>query len=242
MAIRRRSIMARKRRGALRMIKRKARRGQRRSARLMIRNSTRAVPRSIGTGFPDRMFVKLRWAQLSTWAVGPTTIACPGIYYSSLNAPYGTTHQCLWYDQWCPGIYTRYRVYGIKYDITVENRNTSEAWWFAVRPQATAVLETNMQTIVERNDAKVKMGGSWGSNRSAITMKGYMGVAKTLGVTKSEIKNEEWFAADYNANPVKQAMLYTYIQQNNAATVNFDATIKLTYYAELFGRSVPAAS
>lgn len=242
MALRKRSIMARKRRGALRMRRKYRNRGQRRSKRLMLKNSTRSVARSIGTGVPDRMFMKFRWAQITTWSVPSTTMSNQAVFYSSLASPFGTAHQCLWYDQWCPNIYTRYRVYGIRYDITVSNRNTSEGWWLAVRPQNTLVPETNMQTLIERNDSKIRMGGSWGGNRSSVRVKGYMGVAKTMGITRSEVKNEEWYAADYNANPVKQAALYVYVQQNNAAAVLMDVTIKLTYYAELFGKAVPGQS
>lgn len=241
MPIRKRSIIAKKRRGALRMVRRYK---KRRSARLMLRNTVKPTFKRMGTGVPDRMMVKMRYVDLMTWTVTQATVGNPVIFGTSLYAPRysGSGHQCLWYDQWTPNIYTRYRVYGIKYDVIVQNKALNESWYVAVRPQNTAVTETNLQTIMERNDAKVRMGGSVNSGTSKIRIKGYMGTAKTLGVPKSEVKNEEWFAADYNANPVKQALLYFYCSHNYAGSATFDATVRLTYYAELFNKAVPSAS
>lgn len=213
-----------------------------RSRKATRRNKSRFAVTKMVSDIPDRLFVKLQYVQMFTQQIAPTTPACTALFYSSLFAPYGTGHQPYWFDQWTPNIYTRYRVYGIKYDITVENKAIQEAWWYAVRPQNTAVAETNMQTLMERKDTKWRMGGAWGSNRSSVRIKGYMSVAKTMGLNRSELKNEEWYAADYNASPVKMAILACYLQHNNAAAATFESTVKLTYYAELFGKAVPAQS
>jgi len=193
--------------------------------------------------------VKLSYCDVMQWKINPGVLNNPVQFMTSLYNPRGSPaggHQPYWYDQWMPttttyGMYGRYRVYGIKYHITVQNRGMNESWYVGVRPQKDLNVETNLQTLMERKDSKVLIGGSVNSNARCV-LKGYMSTAKALGVSTTEIKNEEWFAADYNANPVKQAALMVYASHNYTGSFTFDATIRLTYYAELFGRSTPVAS
>lgn len=216
----------------------------RRSGRLMLKTQAKPTIRSMGRGVPDRLMVKLRYCDIMQWSVAQSVVGNPLVMGTSLYAPRqsGGGHQCLWYDQWTPNIYTKYRVYGIKYHVRVQNRSYNESFYVAVRPQNTAVAETNMQTLIERNDSKVRMGSSVNGGQSTVTIKGFMGTAKTLGIPKSEVKNEEWFTADYNTNPIKQALLYFYLSHNYAGTASFDVTVRCTYYAELFNKAVPPAS
>lgn len=180
---------------------------------------------------PDRMFVKLRYMDIMMADILPGNINKVTMFRNSLNAPREAGgHKPLNYNEFCPNLYGKYRVFGIKYSITMKNRGISEAWYLAVRAQNTMVLEQNLQTMMERQDAKVKQGGRY------LTIKGYMSVAKTAGVPNSEIHNEQLWSADYNADPVRQAYLYIYMAHSNAQTVRFDGTIRLTYYAELYNR------
>lgn len=237
MAIRKRSMGARKRRGGIRKTKKSRRRRQRRS-------KGKVTIRSLGRDIPDRLIVKLSYCDVMTWTLTAGVLNNPLILSTSLYNPRvlpSGGHQPYWYDQWTPNIYTRYRVYGIKYHVTVVNHGMNESWYAGVRPQKDMNVETNLQTLMERKDSKVLMGGSVNSN-AKVVLKGYMSTAKALGCAPSEIKNEEWFAADYNTNPIKQANLFFYASHNYASTFQFDATVRCTYYCELFGRATPAAS
>ena len=48
---------------------------------------------------------------------------------------------------------------------------------------------------MERGDAKVYIGGGNGGAKDMVTIKGYMDVANTKGLSKSQIKNNDNFAA-----------------------------------------------
>lgn len=192
------------------------------------------------------MFVKLSYCDVLNWNIAASVLNNPLQLQTSLNNPRrspASGHQPYWYDQWTPNIYTKYRVYGIKYHLTVMNKALNESWYVGVRPQLAATAETNIQTLMERKDAKVRMGSSVNSGNNRIILKGFIGTAKTLGIPRSEVKTEEWFAADYNADPIKMAYLYFYASHNFAtSTISFDVTLKCTYYAELFGKATPVAS
>lgn len=192
------------------------------------------------------MLVKLAYCDVMSWSLSPGVLNNPLILATSLNNPRVSPvggHQPYWYDQWTPNIFTRYRVYGIKYHVTVMNKSLNESWYVGVRPQKDMNVETNLQTLMERKDSKIRMGSSVNSGNNKIVLKGYMSTAKALGCTRSEIKNEEWFAADYNANPIKQANLFFYASHNYAGgSASFDATVRCTIYAELFGKATPVAS
>lgn len=203
------------------------------------------MPRTL-TDIPDRLFVKLRYVTNTNWTVASGVGLTPCMtLHSSLYNPEGgllAGHQPYWYDQWTPGIYRKYRVYGIKYHITVMNPGLNQTWYVGVQPQSDLVDETVLSTLMEHKEAKVKTGGAVGSNTQRVVLKGFMSVAKTLGLTRTEVKNEEWFAADYNADPIKQAYLKIYMNHTYGDAWTFDAIVRCTYYAELFQRNSPAAS
>lgn len=213
------------------------------------RSSFRAGPvTKVMPSIPDKMFVKLRYTDLTYWGVlgqGPAVNTMS--YFSSLNQPKSSDgginrHQPYWYDQYTPGIFTKFRVHGVKYRVTVTNRDVNTGWWLAIRPQNTMVPEQNMQTLMERKNTKFRQGAGSGSGRAELSIKGYMSVAKTLGIDRSEIANDEYYAADYSVNPIRMAYLYVYMSHNGDGTHFFDAKVDLTFYAELFNRAVPQGS
>ena len=194
---------------------------------------------------PDRMFVKLKYCKPVYWNVDPGLgLTNVQTMYSSLYDPEGsiTGHQPYWYDQWTPSIFRRYRVYGIKYHLTVMNPTLNQTWYVGVQPQSDLVNETVLETLMERKNAIVKTGGSVGSSDQKVYIKGYMSVAKTLGLSRGEIRNEEYFAADYNANPIKMAALKIYLNHTYGNSVAFDGTLRCTYFAELFQKATPPSS
>lgn len=197
----------------------------------------------MSNGFPDRMKVKLRYVDAMTWSVPQSLTSCPITIQTSLYSPRSSGgHQCMWYDQWTPGIYTNYRVYGVKYTLIVQNKGINESWYVATIPQPDATAETQLQTIMERKGSKWRMGGSVNGSTSRAKISGYVGTAKTCGISRAEVQYEDAFQAAYNANPSRMAYLNFYLAHNYAGTATFDATLTCTFYAELSKRSAPSAS
>lgn len=182
----------------------------------------------------DRQMVRLRYADIMSWSVPTGTLASTYKFQSSLYSPRTAGgHQPLFYDQWCPTFYNRYRVFGIKYEFTFINPGINETWWCAVEHENTAVSTTSMQTLLERGIAKAKTGGQQYSPHNRKVIRGYMDVAKTLGIPKKEVLEDSTFQAVYNTSPAKVAYLAPYIVHNNAGTATFDVIARLTYYAVL---------
>lgn len=163
----------------------------------------------------------------------------------------GSLHQPMYFDQMvaATGLYNRYRVYGVKYRWTVINRGTNECFYAIVRQQNNATVEAGpterdkLNNLCERGDAAVRMGGSVNGATSKVVHKGFMSVARTLGLTTSHIRDDESFSGDYSANPLNMAYLVCYIFSNvGAGNITFETRMDLTYYAELYAQQPVAGS
>lgn len=194
----------------------------------------------------DRMITKLHYVDIiPAYAIPANTLTNVKMYQTSLFDPDSALggHQPLWYDQYCPNMYSNYRVFGIKWTVTAINRWLNEPWWFVVRNQNSSTPETSLQTLMERRDCKARMGSSVGSGNNTITLSGYLSIAKVRGVSKRDVSTEVIYEAAYNANPLAMAYLGIYVQHPfNPTATAIDLTVRLTYYCELSGRVTPSGS
>lgn len=198
--------------------------------------------RSLST-VPERLYVKLRYVDCINASVTGGVFTTMPYFQSSLYSPRGSGgHQPMYYDQWTPAMYTKYRVYGIGYKVQAHNVSQQDATWFIIRHQDSTTAEIALQTVLERNDAKHKMLGGW-AGRSDAFVKGYLDVAKTLGVTRGSVRDLEEFGADYNVNPSRMAYLSPYLVSGSSTSNNvYNFTFELTYYCVLYNKSSPQAS
>lgn len=197
------------------------------------------VTKKVMNYIPDRMTLKLVYDDVILYQVpGGGLMVCVAAFKNSLQNPRIQPpggHRPHMYAQW-EQTYSKYRVYGIKYTIRVKNRaGIPEAWYLIARGHkkdngGNWVPDQNLQTTLERREAKWKMGGSWAK------LTGFMSVAKVAGVPSSQIKNEDDWCAQTNTDPVEQCGVFFYMSQNNASTQPFDINVRLTYYVEMFNR------
>lgn len=209
------------------------------------KNGTTNVPYTKNASpIAERAFMKLRYVDVTNITIAGSLLTTAIGFQSSLAAPryVGTGHQPLYFDQWCT-MYSRYRVYGVKYHFTIINRSTNECFWAGVRHQDTNVSETSLQTLLERGDAHMKIGTSVNSAGNVVVIKGYLSVAKTLGIALTAIKNDNEFGASVVANPSRMAYLPLYILSNlTSGNVVFEVTCRLTYYCEMSDQVAVGAS
>lgn len=195
-------------------------------------------------GVPERLFTKLRYVDTVAFTTAtPNLLNVPFYFQSSLYAPRNTGgHQPLYFDQWC-NMFSKYRVYGIAYHFTCCNRGYNEPFWFGVRNQDNASYETSLQTLMERNDSKMRMASSVNSGNNTVVIKGYCSVASCIGVTRSAIKNDDKYSALINASPAEMAYVVPYYTQILAAgSATTDFTFRLTYYCEFYNQTSVVAS
>jgi len=208
------------------------------------------VSKKVFSGIPDRIFTKMTYAMRSE--DGPVvvpvgTAQCLCMIRNSCNSPQRIPasggHQPLWFDQWFPHVYNKYRVYGVKYDVTVNNIQLNQSWNAFVAPQDGDFTETNVNTLLEQRNVHRKVGGGTGTPTQEVRLKGYWSVPKTVGVSKSQVKNSEGWGAVYNADPANLVYLAVYAGHNywnNSAY--FDYTAKFTYYVECYDRAIAVQS
>lgn len=211
-----------------------------------------SVKRSL-SDIPERMFVKLRYVRATEWSCYGNILSCPLILRASLNTPDTRSsgpsdpfsHRPYWSNQLAT-MYDSYRVYGFKYYITATNTNTNQAFYLATEPLAHGEnLETILHTLLERKNSKYRMGGSVNGGHERISLKGYFSTARTQGVSKQQIKNNETdYAATFGTDPAVVPKLPIYIHSTlpDGGTATFDLHVNMTIYAELFNRKEVGSS
>lgn len=195
--------------------------------------------------FPDRMFTKLKFAEIySQQFVADDIKTDVKLYTTSIYDPNAAVGggQPMWRDTYA-GIYTNYRVRGIKYHITGTCRTSpGGTWYMGVRHMNTTTdPDPNMSQWLERRDTRVKSGSGAGSGANRVTIKGYMSVAKTRGISKQELEANPNFEAAMGSNPALMAYLKLAAQVNNAPII-VDFAVRLTYYVEMFDLVTPPQS
>lgn len=197
-------------------------------------------------GFPDKMFVKLKYSDIIAMTYGglgvPAWIQFRG---NSIFDPYytGVGHQPLCHDQWAV-FYNRYRVRGCKYFITMANNNTTEHVEVFLQHRPNSSVSSVVETIREspytmhKQTLSPETGG-----KSVGYMRGYHSVAKTRGVTPGRIKFESDYQAVFGNNPPIESFINIGINNPNSSTsVLVYARVDLTYYVEVFDRKQQSQS
>jgi hypothetical protein len=195
------------------------------------------VFRSLGSGFPTRMAVKLVYEDLLTLAPGTTF----GSYIFRGNSLYdpdytGTGHQPRFYDQLTP-VYGRYKV--LSSSIIVEMINTSggsgSGAIFAITPNTEIITFTAWEKAAELPLAKVSEIVPISSvypfklNHSAST-------TNVCGLLPYQVNDEDWSALT-GANPVQLWYWNVNAAATNPATnVSVQFRVRLTYNAIMYDR------
>lgn len=224
-----------------RPMKRRPRRRVRRTRRGRKSRTVTRVARCMPVS--DKLLTCLTYAQTYKVTLSQTnTLVLQGTWVTSAHNPQGmgVGHQPLWWDQF-QQMYSRYRVYGIKYVINVQNDGLVDGWYAGVRHQNTTVAENNLFTLMERNDARVKLGGAVGGSNARLTFKGYMSVAKTLGADKKDVSTSDDYEASWTSDPVRKAYLMLYLQAYQGGP-QWTVNCRLEYMCELSGRVSPGQS
>lgn len=202
------------------------------------------------TGFPQRMFTTLTYCDNRIFTIDTTSGPLMNYYVYKYRSslfdpdPINSGHQPLYYNEFS-AIYYKYRVYGVKYEIEIQNTNTQQMMPFIiwVGTKSNDIMTPGYdqwQLAEEQQDTRVVRVPN---NSGSKTVKGYVSVAKAFGVPKSEVKIDDQFSASINNNPNGQVYIHIYgssfnISDGNAANVR----VKLKYYVEFYNLKTAFAS
>lgn len=182
---------------------------------------------------PKRVFHKFPYYTALNFDTGAVA-RVPSIYEfrSSLYDPdfSGTGHQPYLRDQWA-SFYSYYRVHGIKYEIHLTQRGTIPLL---------ITLQRNGYTEGASADPDVNYEHPTVAYRGVLTsakpctIRGYMSVPKTEGISRFEFTGDDSYGAAMGSNPSKYSKL-TLITQSEVASATADAYVILWLYTELWG-------
>lgn len=145
----------------------------------------------------------------------------------------GVGHQPLGHDEWST-MYTRYRVYGISYEIALTNTGSTGMVIGSLNttPYAPGSTFLDVGTFELPRSRKFKVGNLAGN--STYTMRGYFKVNAVLGQTSEQYRTDPNNTALFTASPTNIACVNLnaiYADTSNAATLQ--VYTRLIYHCEL---------
>ena len=186
---------------------------------------------------PDQFFTKLKYTEYlqfnTATGVTPYLYNMGGLYDPNHS---GAGHQPFGFDQ-LAALYERYRVYGVKYHILIQNTSGTYPVDVAVVLKPVTTLSTDMQTIAEKPYTQVRSLGVTSNAKCQYLFKGYVDNPKLLGVSKERYRVDDQYSALKTANPVLSPYLHMYWREvagTTGITLNFK--VHLTYYCKFFQR------
>lgn len=215
----------------------KTKRPVRRYRRRFRRPYRRMLSTRIGRPIPDKTLTKLMFSQTSIIDCSAHTNPMIGVNVIRANSIFnpdatGTGHQPLGRDQLAV-LYGRYRVHGMRYKITLTG-SSSKLTMCVLSVGRTSTPETNFNTAIERRGNRVMKVPSGLSH--PITYTGFIRPGTPYGLTPSQMKDDEDFAAKIDADPVKVAFACFYGVTYDTVLVKMDYALECTYYVELMDK------
>lgn len=200
---------------------------------------TRRVPRLIPLGIPRYRFAKLSYCDVNTATVAATSYTGWG-YQSSLFDPYVSVggHQPMFFDQYA-AMYRRYTVMGIAYSLeAVTDQSTNGPLFVTITPSSVGASSTSISIARERAGTKEVVVSHGYKGR----VKGYVSVAKVLGVDRRKLLTDDQYSALISANPVQLAYLTFQVFNQTAANITIYLSVRMTYYCRFYDPTDPSQS
>lgn len=205
------------------------------------RNGRANMVISRSSPIPDRFFTKLHYTELITLSYTGTLKT----YQFKMNDIYdpnytGTGHQPMGHDQFAL-LYSKYRVYGCRYNVIWSNTNATYQGEGLVQLRPNSTLSATFEDAMEDSYRQYRVLPCEGSEVK--TINGYASVAKLYGVKKSEVAIGDNFAANIGASPNVGIYMNLYVQNQDVATaLTVVARVNFTFFVEFYERKILGAS
>jgi len=153
---------------------------------------------------------------------------------NNLNDPNrtGSGHQPNGYDQ-LSTLYTRTRVTGAKYDITLSNGSATYQAEAVIQLTSNTTTSANFEEAIESKYARLLTMDPYGAESKNI--KGYVNLSKLFGVPRRVLMTDESYTAGIGGNPANQCCLNIWFQNKSPGlSMTGYARINITYYVDFF--------
>ncbi len=182
--------------------------------------------------FPARNRVRLTYCEVYSLTPSASTLSSVYYYQTSLYDPRGSVggHQPLYFDQ-LAAIYSRYRVIGVDYNISVSTAGPAGGTlYFVASPQAT--FETSVELLEERPLVARTVYNGYGGQR---TLKGHVTPWSVAGVSKQRYMMDDQYAATVGANPGIMIYMTPYLYVGPAGgAASTEMRVEFIFHAEFF--------
>lgn len=211
----------------------------RRSRRRTYRTRTR-VPRPVALGVSKYRYAKLSYCDLCSGTVNVNNFISFA-YQSSLYDPYVPVggHQPMFFDQFA-AMYQRYTVMGIAYNIDINtDQSASGPLFITVTPSSIGASSSSISVARERPGTRETTVALGFKGR----LKGYISVAKILGVDRRKLLTDDQYSALVTTNPSQMAFLTVQAwNSSGTAAIPVYISLRLTYYCRFFDPTDPSQS
>lgn len=191
------------------------------------------------TGFPDKMRVRLPY-DFNARVNSVLTLEDQRWNLNDIFDPdrTGGGHQPRGHDQWAQ-IYGRYRVYKVGYRISMRQR-AAHGILTLLHANNDASAITDALVPEQPHSTRVKMTGS---NQPLAIHSGVFYPNKITGVSWATYMSDDRYQANFGSSPAETIVLHQLTESVDSATaIDYEYTIKLVYYCELFDKIEIASS
>lgn len=203
-------------------------------------NATTKIMRS-PTGFPDRIFVKLKYSDIK---VATTTAGAASVQIWRANTVFdpdftGVGHQPYATDQW-GALYNKFRVHGSSIRCSSYETSGTIAWQEVILPHLATASPASIFPVEEMPYVSVKTQANNTSLNKQNMVKGrYMGTSKIFGVDKQTVRSEDNFAGNYGTSTDPANLWYwTHFiyPMDTSSTITVYVNYHLEFYVEWYQR------
>lgn len=218
--------------------------------RLTVPNQLAVITFNRPNPMPVRKLVQFRYCDDIILSTGAAGVMCTDYQYrlNSLFDPNLTAagHQPLGFDQMCPALYGRYKVYRCDFSLVATTPGgTSDIQLSAQVTSAASVLALGGNApayVRERFADGTAMLSSSGDRRAVV--RASVPIHQVFGFTQTEFNGDiAEMSAVYNANPVQQALLnFAVGSPAGSGAESCVVMVELIFFAELSERVIEAPS
>lgn len=211
------------------------RRNRRRFGRKARNKATQTIIRA-PSGFPDRIFTKLKYSEIFQVDVIPTVLE---IVFRG-NGPYDPEvsfggHSPMYYNDYA-NLYRRYTCFGSKIQLDVLNKSSTSGAAIILSPSTDDFASGVFSTVLEQPRSKI-MRIIPIASRVSHRMKMYASTLQQLGIPKSAMY-DDLVTSPVNNVPTNQWFWNLLIQNSNdTGSLSLSIILQMTYYVCFFDRS-----
>lgn len=221
--------------------------GRRVGKKMMRRRARPAITRIRAVGIPDKMIVKLPYVDLQSAGNVASVSSWSKIY--NVNAPWDPEsfafNSSATYLKEYAGIYAKYRVFAVSYDVTIANTapNSITSGCLAFGSPDNLPIAGYPDTYGFRF-SRPYTTSYYGSGKDCVRLKGHISLPKVLGLTSEQYRTNDNFIGETSATNPMDLVQMILIGQNVNTSQNAGAQlhVRLTFHVELFGRMAALGS